>query len=91
MPTNLIGETSIIKLLPKNYVYILNQTNLELIEYPSVNQNFIRDMYEALLKEKELIGKYSKLILIFPGHKEPIGMVEGFQKFCNQFLSKNNY
>lgn len=85
MPTNLIGASSIIKMLPKNDVYILDQTNNELVDYPSVHQNFVKDMYEALLAGKQKLDKYKKLILIFPGNKEPLGMVVGFEKFCNEF------
>jgi DNA-binding transcriptional regulator YhcF (GntR family) len=76
MPTNLVGAASVIKALPKNDVYILDQTNNELAEYPSVHQNFVKDMYEALLIGKGRISKYKKIIFIFPGFKEPLGMVE---------------
>lgn len=89
MPTNLVGAATIIKSLPKNDVYILDQTNSELADYPSVHQNFIKDMYESLLIGKCSIEKYSKMVLIFPGLKEPIGMVEGFLKFCNEFSLAN--
>jgi DNA-binding LacI/PurR family transcriptional regulator len=89
MPTNLVGAASVIKALPKNDVYILDQTNNELAEYPSVHQNFVKDMYEALLIGKGRISKYKKIIFIFPGFKEPLGMVEGFNKFCNTFLFSN--
>lgn len=89
MPTNLVDAASIIKTLPKNDVYILDQTNKDLAEYPSVHQNFVKDMYQALLLGKEKLKIYNKLILIFPGFKEPIGMVEGFNKFCNDFSFPN--
>lgn len=89
MPTNLVGAASIIKTLPKNDVYILDQTNDELADYPSVHQNFIKDMYQALLLGKEKLSNYQKLILIFPGFKEPIGMVEGFKKFCTDYYFPN--
>ena len=85
MPTNLVGAANLIKTLPANDVYILDQTNEELIEYPSVYQNFVKDMYQALVKAKEKLDKYQQLILIFPGFKEPLGMVEGFLKFCKEF------
>lgn len=83
MPTNLSEAAAIIKTLPKNDVYILDQTNEELAEYPSVHQNFVKDMYQGLVAGRERLSKYQKLILIFPGFKEPVGMVEGFQRFCN--------
>jgi len=89
MPTNLIGAASIIKALPKNDVYILDQTNSDLGAYPSVHQNFIKDIYNALSDGKERLVRYRKLILIFPGFKEPIGMVEGFRNFCNDFSFAN--
>lgn len=85
MPTNLIGATEIIKTLPVNEVYILDQTNAELKTYPAVYQNHKKDIYDALLKGKSKITKYQKMILIFPGYREPIGMKEGFEKFCLDF------
>ena len=82
MPTNLAEAASIIKTLPVNEVFILDQTNLELKNYPAVYQNHKKDIYEALLKGKYKIIKYNKLILIFPGYREPLGMKEGFENFC---------
>lgn len=82
MPTNLIDAAKIIKTLPKQDVYILDQTNSDLKDYPSVHQNFIKDIYDALSKGKKMIDKYEKLILIFPGFREPLGMKIGFEKFC---------
>lgn len=85
MPTNLIDAASIIRMLPKNDVYILDQTNSELTEYPSVHQNFVKDMYNGLVIGEERLRKYKKLIFIFPGFKEPLGMVEGFKRFCDEY------
>lgn len=82
MPSNINGTTPIIKLLPKNDVYILDQTNPELKEYASIYQNFAKDMFEGLKKAKANLEEYQRLVLIFPGQKEPIGMVEGFLHFC---------
>ena len=89
MPTNLVGVADLIKILPKQDVYILDQTNSELMEYPSIHQNFVKDMYEALLEGKALLHKYKKLILIFPGFREPLGMKIGFEKFCLDFSFPN--
>ena len=85
MPTNLSDAASYIKTLPVNEVYILDQTNPELESFPSVCQNFIKDIYDALVKAKSELLKYQKLILIFPGFREPIGMKDGFEKFCYDF------
>lgn len=86
MPTNLAEAASIIKTLPVNEVYILDQTNSELKTFPAVYQNHKKDIYDALLKGKSKLFKYKKLILIFPGFREPLGMKEGFEKFCIDFL-----
>ena len=82
MPTNLNDAHSIVKTLPVHEVYILDQTNQELLEYPSVHQNFIKDIYDALTIGKQKLEKYKKLIIIFPGFREPEGMKIGFENFC---------
>lgn len=89
MPSNINGTTPLIKKLPKNEVYILDQTNSELQEYASIYQNFAKDMYQGLKKAKLYLELYNRLVLIFPGKKEPIGMVEGFMNFCEKY--KLNY
>ena len=85
MPTNLTKAASVIKTLPVQDVIILDQTNLELESYPGVYQNHLKDIYKALLKGKSRIDKYKKLILIFPGYREPLGMKEGFLNYCTEF------
>lgn len=49
MPKNLANSAAIIKTLPVNEVFILNQTNEELLDLPAVFQNFVKDIYEAML------------------------------------------
>jgi len=85
MPTNLAEATSVIKTLPVNDVYVLDQTNPGLKTYPAVYQNFVKDIYDALLKGKKELNKYKKLVMIFPGFREPLGMKVGFEKFCNDY------
>jgi DNA-binding transcriptional regulator YhcF (GntR family) len=89
MPANLTGTDFYIKTLPVNDVYILDQTNSELKPYPAVYQNHKKDIYDALLKGKHKLLNYKKMILIFPGYREPLGMKEGFEKFCNDFSFEN--
>ena len=85
MPANLIGAATSIKTLPVNDVYILDQTNPELNSFPAVYQNHLTDIYNGLLKGKSRLSKYQKLIMIFPGFREPLGMKMGFEKFCVDF------
>lgn len=82
MPANLEGIAPILNTLPAKEVYILDQTNPELAHFPSISQNFVKDIYNALLKGLYRLDRYQKLILIFPGFREPIGMKIGFEKFC---------
>jgi len=85
MPTTLKGAAAVIKTLPKNDVYILDQANAELPDYPSIHQNFVKDIYNALNAGRAKLEKYRNLILIFPAFKQPPGMQEGFVKFCTEY------
>ena len=84
MPAKFNDAHSILKQLPKDKVYILDQTNAVLKKhYPSVHQNFEKDMLNALDSGLEELKKYKKLFLVFPGGKEPLGQMKGFNKFCD--------
>lgn len=85
MPTNLKDVASFIKNLPVGEVIILDQTNPELKSYPAIYQNHQKDIFEGLAKAKEKLDKYKKLILIFPGFREPLGMKIGFEAFCTAY------
>jgi DNA-binding transcriptional regulator YhcF (GntR family) len=82
MPSNLKFAPEAISKLNKNEVYLLDQTRPIWNKYASVHQDFEKDIYQSLLKVQELLIKYKKLYLIFPGEKEPTGMVKGFEKFA---------
>jgi DNA-binding transcriptional regulator YhcF (GntR family) len=84
MPTNLTDIMDSIKTLPVNEVIVLDQINDELKSYPAIYQNHQKDIFEGLLKGKPRINKYKKLILIFPGFREPLGMKTGFENFCTE-------
>jgi DNA-binding transcriptional regulator YhcF (GntR family) len=85
MPTNLPDAATFIKTLPVNEVFILDQTNSELESYPAIYQNHKKDIYDGLIKGKSKLNKYKKLIMIFPGFREPLGMKIGFENFCTDF------
>jgi DNA-binding transcriptional regulator YhcF (GntR family) len=85
MPTNLADAATFIKTLPVNEVFILDQTNSELESYPAIYQNHKKDIYDGLYKGKSKLNKYKKLVMIFPGFKEPLGMKTGFENFCKDF------
>ena len=81
MPANLKHTASIIERLPNDKVYILDQTNDELKNYPAIFQDFEKDIFKSLMAAQGLIEKYEKIVLLFPDKKQPLGMLNGFQNY----------
>lgn len=84
MPANLKDTLYVIEKLPKEKVYILDQMHEELSAYAAVYQNFEKDIFSNLTKAMPLIQEYNKLVLLFDKKIQPIGMLKGFQLFCDQ-------
>jgi len=82
MPANLKGTENVIKRLPKGKVYILDQMHLELMDYPSIHQNFKKDIYQGLQTGLQQIKKYQKAILLYDEERQPKGILNGFNLFC---------
>ena len=83
MPANLENTHKAISSLPTDKVYILDQTNEQLLQYPAIYQNFEKNVYEGLLAGLTLIKKYKKLVLMFEENSQPVGILKGFIAFCN--------
>ncbi|MBL7970817.1 MAG: GntR family transcriptional regulator [Prolixibacteraceae bacterium] len=84
MPATFDYTADIIGKLPKDKVYILDRKKDDLQDFPVVYQDFDRDVYDALIHSADLLQKYAKLVMIYPGGKEPEGRVAGFKRFCNE-------
>ncbi|WP_321286319.1 GntR family transcriptional regulator [uncultured Sunxiuqinia sp.] len=84
MPATFDQTSNIISILPKDNVYILDRKKEDLTEYPVIYQDFEEDVYRALENGKDLLEKYQKLVMVFPGGKEPEGRMIGFEKFCKK-------
>ncbi|MCL3779174.1 GntR family transcriptional regulator [Prolixibacteraceae bacterium JC049] len=84
MPATFDDTASIISQVPEDKVFILDRYKNDLRQYPMLYQDFARDVYEALLEGVDLLRKYEKLVMVFPGGKEPAERVKGFQKFCTE-------
>ncbi|MDG1730760.1 MAG: GntR family transcriptional regulator [Algibacter sp.] len=82
MPANLKGTSEFIALLLQEKVYILDQVHDDLLDYPSIYQNFEKDIFNNLTNALHLIVRYNKLILVFSEAKQPEGMLKGFELFC---------
>ena len=89
MPANLKGVETVIKRLPNDKVYILDQIQSELLEYPSIYQNFKKDIYQGLGAGLEGIKKYKKAILLYDREHQPQGILEGFNLFCTDYAIQN--
>jgi len=89
MPSTLENTHETIKSLPTDKVYILDQTHKELFQYPAIYQNFESDIFNGLTKAFNHICKYETLILLNDKEKQPAGLVQGFESFCEQKRLKN--
>lgn len=84
MPTKFEGIQSTLKNL-SGRVIVLDQIPTDFTEdFPAIYQNFEKDTYNALISGKELLSKYKKLIMVYPGGKEPEGQFKGFLKYCHE-------
>ena len=84
MPANFKNANQIIKILPKNKVYILDQIHNDLKEYAGIYQHFENVIYTNLIEVENLVFKYKHLILVDSANKQPIGLINGFTKFCKE-------
>jgi len=81
MPSNLLQTNQVIKNLPKDRVFILDQMQEELKAYSGIYQNFEKDIFNNLTEALPLIKNYEKLILLF-SKNQPQAMFRGFYLFC---------
>lgn len=90
MPANLTGLKHVIEKLPFEKTFILDQMPEELQSYSGIFQNFEEDMYSALKELKDLIiPKYEKINFIFTEKKLPRGLLNGFDRFCDDYNIPN--
>ena len=84
MPSYFNNTREILETIESKNIIILDQIQPDLVEYPAIYQNFYADTLKALVQGANYIRKYSKLIMVHPGGKEPYGRVEAFESFCDQ-------
>ena len=83
MPSNLRGINTILKELPMESVYILDQTHEDISKYSSIYQNFKSDIIKGLTEAKVYLKKYKKIVFLFSEEKQPEEMLKGFEEFCD--------
>ncbi len=84
MPATFNHSNDVVRQLPPDKVYILDRLKDDLKDYPVIYQDFEQDVYDGMMAGKELFCKYQKLIMVFPGGKEPEERVAGFNRFCTE-------
>ncbi len=84
MPATFDYTVDIINKLPAEKIYILDRLKEDLKDYPVVYQDFEADVFNGLTDGIDLLRKYEKLIMVFPGGKEPEGRMVGFSRFCEK-------
>jgi DNA-binding transcriptional regulator YhcF (GntR family) len=82
---------SLLKEIPESKLYILDiGLNPYGKKYPSVCQNFEKDIISTLTSSKDLLKKYNKLILVYPDLVQTQqGTINGFNYFCKEHQFKN--
>lgn len=77
----------IINSLPKDKLLVLDKKIAGITgEYASVYQNFEKDIYSALEKAREQLGKYHTIKIIFPGYTyHPVEILQGCSRFCQEY------
>jgi len=83
MPATFNHSIDVVRQLPPDKVYILDRQKSDLADYPVIYQDFEQDVYDGMTAGKALFCKYQKLIMVFPGGKEPEERVAGFNRFCS--------
>ena len=81
MPAHVKGVQQMIEILPKNQVYLLDQTSEALKKYPAVYQNFENGIYNCLHRIAAFFSKYNRFVLLFDSQRQPLGILKGFEKF----------
>ena len=77
----------IINSLPKDKLLVLDKKIPGITgEYAAVYQNFGQDIYSALEKAREQLGKYHTIKIIFPSHTyQPVEILQGCSRFCQEY------
>ena len=88
MPANLKETEKLIKNLPSEKIYILDQIHENLKKYPAIYQDFEKDIQKGLFTGLHAIRKYEKIVLLFSDDKQPTLILKGFEKFCSDYKIK---
>ncbi|WP_266366981.1 GntR family transcriptional regulator [Tellurirhabdus rosea] len=78
-----VDYMQVLKQIPDDQLVLLDKDIPELPNRLSVFQNFDKDIFGALEGARDLLAKYQRLTLIFPGDANyPVEIARGFRSFC---------
>lgn len=79
-----VNYRQVLERIPANELVLLDKDVPELAGEPlTVYQRFDKDIFEALETAQDLLQKYHRLVLIFPGDGNyPVEIVSGIRAFC---------
>ncbi len=84
-----IAVEKAIKEIPKEKLVLIDNVGLGMDgKAVEIYQDFEEDLYNSLKDAIEKITKYKKIFLVYPEtsmYPYPIGILNGFKKFCNDF------
>ncbi|MBC3845349.1 GntR family transcriptional regulator [Winogradskyella echinorum] len=89
MPANFTNAINVIKELPKDKVFVLDQTNTTLKEYACVFQNFEKNVHDGLKVLEPKLKNYTKVIFVHPKSYQPKGILDGYRQFFEFSSIKN--
>ena len=89
MPADFINAASVLTKLPREKVFILDQTNATLKDYACVFQNFESNVYEGLNVLESKIKVYERVIFVNPKSNQPKAIIKGFNRFFKSNLISN--
>ena len=84
MPATFNDISQTLDTIPGDNVYMLDRLKTKLSGYPAIYQDFNNGLFYALSNNPMLLKKYEKMIMVYPGGKEPIGRKYGFVRFCKE-------
>ncbi|WP_179020488.1 GntR family transcriptional regulator [Winogradskyella forsetii] len=90
MPASLDHAYKALKTLPKDQVFLLDQTHKKLKNYAGVFQNFERNVYDGLMNLNSKIKGYNELVFVNPISNQPIGIFLGYEKFMSTGVIKGS-
>ncbi|MCK8490354.1 GntR family transcriptional regulator [Spirosoma sp. RP8] len=90
-PAQSVNIRSLLSDIPANKLVLLDKGLPDLKgDYIAVYQQFDNDLYEALESGSDLLEKYGKLVLIFPGDvRYPTEIIQGFRNYAVHY--KKNF